>query len=124
CHGSFQGRNGFRLSLFGFDPDRDFAALTRDNFGRRVNLANPDESLFLQKATGRVPHEGGVRFGKDSWQYATLRGWIADGAKWTAGSGKIEELTLTPGDFLKIAPGQSARVAVTAKFADGSREDI
>ncbi len=124
CHGSFQGKNGFRLSLFGFDPDRDFISLTRDNFGRRVNLTNPDESLILQKATGRVAHEGGVRFGKDSWQYAMLRTWIADGARWTPGSGKIEELTVTPGDFLKVLPGQSGRVVVTAKFADGTSEDI
>jgi hypothetical protein len=124
CHGSFQGRNGFRLSLFGFDPDRDFNALTRDNLGRRVNLANPHDSLILQKATGRVAHDGGVRFGRDSWQYQTLRTWIADGAKWSAGSGKIEALTLTPGDFLKLTPGQTANVAVTATFADGSNEDV
>src|SRR2546430_15545892 len=37
CHGSFQGKNGFRLSLFGYDADRDYAALTRDNLGRRIN---------------------------------------------------------------------------------------
>src|SRR5262245_43513913 len=124
CHGSFQGRNGFRLSLFGFDPDRDFTALTRDNLGRRVNLASPDDSLILQKATGRTAHDGGIRFGKDSWQYRTLRDWIAGGAKWSAGSGKIESLTVTPGDFLMAAPGESAKVVVTATFADGSAEDV
>ena len=37
CHGSFQGKNGFRLSLFGYEPAMDFANLTRDNLGRRVN---------------------------------------------------------------------------------------
>ena len=52
CHGSFQGKSGFRLSLFGYDPAKDFAALTRDNLGRRVNTVDPDESLLLLKATG------------------------------------------------------------------------
>src|SRR5215510_700670 len=86
CHGSFQGRNGFRLSLFGFDPDKDYAALTRDNLGRRIDRSDPDNSLLLQKAAGRVAHDGGVRFGKDSWQYTALRTWIANGAKWSGGS--------------------------------------
>ena len=63
CHGSFQGKNGFRLSLFGYEPAMDFAGLTRDNLGRRVNLLKPDESLILSKATGSVAHDGGMRFG-------------------------------------------------------------
>src|SRR6266513_2244101 len=56
CHGSFQGKNGFRLSLFGFDPDKDYAALTREIQGRRINLINPDDSLLLKKAAGLIPH--------------------------------------------------------------------
>src|SRR5438067_1085003 len=51
CHGSFQGKNGFRLSLFGYEPARDFAALTREIQGRRINTVDPDSSLLLQKAT-------------------------------------------------------------------------
>src|SRR6476620_6111256 len=58
CHGSFQGKNGFRLSLFGFDPDKDYAALTREIQGRRIDLISPDNSLLLRKATGAIPHEG------------------------------------------------------------------
>ena len=124
CHGSFQGKNGFRLSLFGYEPSLDFAALTRDNLGRRVNAASPDESLMLLKGAGRMPHEGGVRFGQESWQYGVIRKWIADGASWTKDSGKIADLTLTPGDFLVLKGGDSGRVKVTATFADGSKEDV
>src|SRR5262245_23496016 len=80
CHGSFQGKGGFRLSLFGYDPARDHAALTREVLGRRIDPTTPDNSLLLLKATGRTPHEGGVRFPKDSWQYAIFRAWIAAGA--------------------------------------------
>src|SRR5262249_55118926 len=69
CHGSFQGKGGFRLSLFGYDPAKDFASVTRDGFARRVSLVDPDNSLLLLKATGQVTHGGGMRFSKDSWQY-------------------------------------------------------
>ena len=41
CHGSFQGRGGLNLSLFGHDPARDFQALTREALGRRVERARP-----------------------------------------------------------------------------------
>src|SRR6266545_4406869 len=51
CHGSFQGKGGFRLSLFGYDPDKDFLAVSRDVFGRRLNPSDPDRSLLLLKAT-------------------------------------------------------------------------
>src|SRR5262245_57590530 len=76
CHGSFQGRGGLRLSLFGHDPARDFEILTRDALGRRLNVLDPDRSLILLKATGQVPHEGGIRFQTDSWQYRVIRNWI------------------------------------------------
>src|SRR5688572_30955554 len=69
CHGSFQGKNGFRLSLFGYEPNLDSAALTRDNLGRRIDVQNPDSSLLLLKGSGAMPHEGGMRFGKESWVY-------------------------------------------------------
>src|SRR6266513_51394 len=70
CHGSFQGKGGVRLSLFGYDPAKDFTPLTRDLLGRRIDAVEPDQSLLLLKATGRTPHEGGVRITPDSWQFA------------------------------------------------------
>src|SRR6516162_5476473 len=61
CHGSFQGKGGLRLSLFGYSPAMDHTALTREGLGRRVNVADPELSLLLLKPTGRMPHEGGLR---------------------------------------------------------------
>ena len=81
CHGSFQGRGGLNLSLFGHDPARDFQAIAREASGRRVNVLDPDRSLVLLKATGQVPHEGGQRFTPGSWEYRVIRAWIADGAR-------------------------------------------
>src|SRR2546423_8303173 len=61
CHGSPQGKNGFRLSLRGYDPDVDLFTLTRGEMGRRVDKVHPENSLFLLKGTGRTSHQGGVR---------------------------------------------------------------
>src|SRR5207247_8950298 len=72
CHGSSRGKDGFRLSLFGYDPDGDYHRLTRESIGRRVNLAIPEESLVIEKALGRVPHTGGERFKPESDLYKSL----------------------------------------------------
>jgi hypothetical protein len=124
CHGSFQGKGGFRLSLFGYDPARDYAALTREALGRRIHRADPDRSLFLRKATGRTVHGGGPRFSPGSWQYRLFREWIADGARWQKGSGDLARLTLTPSEDVLIKPSATGTVRVTARFADGSEEDV
>lgn len=124
CHGSFQGKNGFRLSLFGYEPAMDHAGLTRDNLGRRVNLVKPEESLLLLKATGATAHEGGARFGKGSWVYDVFREWVERGAKWTPGSGEIKKLSITPADFAVMQADRSLQLKVTATFADGMAEDI
>jgi hypothetical protein len=124
CHGSFQGKNGFRLSLFGYEPAMDFANLTRDNLGRRVNTLKPDESLLLLKATGQTPHDGGMRFGKDGWVYNVFREWIRTGAKWEKGSGTIEKLEISPPDFALLSDAKPKQLTITATFADGTTEDI
>src|SRR5262249_29393598 len=80
CHGAARGKDGFRISLFGFDPEGDHYRLTREMVGRRINRAIPAESTMLEKATGAVPHSGGKRFEPNSELYATLEGWIKAGA--------------------------------------------
>ncbi len=124
CHGSFRGKGGFRLSLFGYEPSMDAASLTRDNLGRRINVVKPDESLILLKATGQIAHEGGMRFGNESWIYNTIREWIRSGAKWSPGSGRIEKLEVTPSNFALLADDRPLQVKVAATFADGTTEDI
>lgn len=124
CHGSFQGKGGLRLSLFGFEPERDYFALTRDSMARRINPVDPERSLLLQKATGQVPHPGGVRFSKDSWQYQLLRDWIVAGTPWLAGSGDVKTVAITPADLNFAKPGASVPLKVTATFADDSQVDI
>jgi hypothetical protein len=83
CHGAKEGKNGFKLSLRGYDPETDLRALTDDLASRRVNVASPDDSLMLLKAVAEVPHEGGRRTTVDSKYYQILRQWIANGATLT-----------------------------------------
>src|SRR5438045_838217 len=118
CHGSFQGKGGFRLSLFGYDPGVDHPALARDLLGRRVSPADPDRSLMLLKATGQIEHGGGRRFARDSWQYQVFRAWIAGGARRTPGNGDLTALTVTPSTFTLVKPGEKDRLRVQARFAD------
>src|SRR5438270_12480180 len=75
CHGSPQGKNGFRLSLRGSDPDLDLNTLLKDQGGRRVNRQAPDESLILMKPGGRVAHQGGRVFGRADPAYRTITRW-------------------------------------------------
>src|SRR5262249_2352992 len=75
CHGNLNGKGGFKLSLRGQGPEFDYAALTRDALGRRLDRLRPRESLVLAKPTLTVPHEGGPRFGRDSLEYDLLRRW-------------------------------------------------
>jgi hypothetical protein len=124
CHGSFQGKGGFRLSLFGYDPEKDYITLTREMLGRRINRADPDHSLLLLKATGQTDHGGGRRFDAHSWQYQLLRDWIVSGTPWRKGSGDVAGLTITPPEVHFTKTGEAGDIAVRARFADGSEEDI
>ena len=80
CHGAARGKDGFRLSLFGFDPEGDHYRLTREIPGRRINLALPAESLLMEKSDGHVPHTGGKRFDVGSENYSTVLRWLEAGA--------------------------------------------
>lgn len=124
CHGSFQGKGGFRLSLFGYDPSMDYHAVTHEFAGRRISVNNPDESLLLMKATGQVEHGGAMRFSKESWQYRVFREWMVQGASWNKGSGDVASITITPPEVAFTKTGESAQIQVRARFKDGSELDI
>lgn len=124
CHGSFQGKGGLYLSLFGYSPEKDYVALTRDSMGRRINLQAPEESLMLLKATNAVPHGGGQRFAKDSWQYKLIRQWIADGAPWQPGSGTVTKLAAEPQMHQFITLGEKKPLHIAATFAGGGKADV
>jgi hypothetical protein len=124
CHGKASGQNGFKLSLFGFDPAFDHAALVTEGRGRRVFPAAPDRSLLLTKPSALVPHGGGRRFGPDSEAYRLLRRWIAQGAPvGDAGAPTLRKLEMVPAERV-LARGARQQVAVRAHYSDGSVRDV
>ncbi len=125
CHGNFNGKNGFKLSLRGDDPDADFLALTRDTFARRTNPQHPDDSLILLKPTTAIPHEGGHRFGTDSLEYQILRRWIAAGLPADPPDlPTVRRIDVAPSRQVLVDPAQSVSLRVWATFSDGSRRDV
>jgi hypothetical protein len=124
CHGSPQGKDGFRLSLRGFDPDLDIKTLTREDTSRRVNVLQPAASLILLKGSGRLPHGGGVRFAAGDPVYATLHDWIADGCANPKESRRLESLEIIPGSRVLQSGHPEQQVVAMAKFSDGTTMDV
>ena len=125
CHGNLNGKGGLRLSLRGEDPTADLLTLTRDTLARRVEPNRPDDSLLLLKPTGRVPHEGGVRFGPASPEYAILREWVARGCPPDhPGGPRLVRLDVTPNHPILVDPADRFPVTATASFSDGSTRDV
>ncbi|RIK83388.1 MAG: hypothetical protein DCC67_05990 [Planctomycetota bacterium] len=124
CHGARSGQNGFALSLRGYDPLGDHRALTDDLAGRRINLADPEASLMLLKATGMVPHGGNAVTEAGSRRYETLRRWIAGGAKFNPDAPRVESISLAPENPVLQSAGQTVAMQVVARYSDGSQRDV
>ena len=124
CHGKQRGQNGFQLSLLGFDPDFDYAAIVLQSRGRRVFPAAPEESLLLEKPAARVPHGGGNRLDPQSTDYRTVRRWIAEGMpRRVAGESTLERIEIFPTSRI-MAPDAPQQLIVTAFYADGTHRDV
>jgi hypothetical protein len=124
CHGAIAGKEGFRLSLFGYDPAADFLAITRDARGRRIDPANPGASLLLTKPTMALPHKGGKRLDVGSDDYKLLADWIEAGCPGPqVGEKKLDAIELAPARQT-AAVGDSLQLAVTARYSDGSFRDV
>jgi WD40 repeat protein len=124
CHGSAKGKNGFKLSLRGYDPLFDVRALTDDLAGRRVNPAVPDRSLMLLKASAGVPHVGGQLTRENDAYYEILRDWIRDGAKINIASPRIAHIELLPQNPVISRIGNRQQMRVVATYADGRVRDV
>lgn len=124
CHGAKEGKNGFKLSLRGYDPETDLRAFTDDMASRRVNLASPNDSLMLLKAIAEVPHEGGRRMLRDSQYYKILRQWIAEGAKLDMKSPRVVKIEILPQTPVVQAIGSTQQMQIKATYADGTVRDV
>ncbi len=125
CHGSFQGRGGFRLSLFGYDFKMDHDALMAGEEGPRVNVKNPDASLILQKPTLRLSHEGGKRYELGSWEHHVLLKWIQSGAAGVKpGDPTLARLEVLPTEIRFAKKGEKVALRAIAHWTDGTSEDV
>ncbi|HUG92466.1 MAG TPA: DUF1553 domain-containing protein [Planctomycetaceae bacterium] len=124
CHGAAAGKNGFRLSLRGYDPEFDFFSITRQSRGRRVVPDDPGRSLLLTKPSGAIPHKGGLRFQIDSVEYRVLAEWIAAGHPGpSADDPRLERLEILP-EHAMLSPQATQQLIVRGHFSDGRVEDV
>ena len=125
CHGAARGKDGFRLSLFGFDPDGDHFRLTRELNGRRVNLAVPAESTLVEKAVGKVPHTGGGKIKEGDEYYQTLVRWLEADAPLDAPTVALPtSMEVFPPSAVLDGKGEKQRLVVRAKYSDGTDRDV
>jgi len=125
CHGGAKGKNGFKMSLRGYDPEFDFRAVMTDLSGRRINRTEPAQSLILLKPTMTIPHGGGVRLEQDSPNYKTVLQWLSEGAVYgDPVSSQVTKLDVDPPEFFAEKPGPSQQLKVVAHYADGSSRDV
>ena len=124
CHGAAEGKNGFKLSLRGYDSLFDHRSLTDDLEGRRFNRAAPDSSLMLLKSTGQTPHVGGSLMQPGDRTYEIIRKWIAEGVNYDPGAAKVTRIELFPKQFVLPLPGMKQQISVTAFYSDNTSRDV
>ncbi len=125
CHAKAgSGQNGFRLSLFGFEPQEDFEHIVKEGRGRRIFPAAPERSLLLLKATNTTPHGGGKKIDANSDSYKVLALWIAQGMAYSPGKDpSIASLEVAPARGTLAMKAQQ-QLKVTAKYSNGSTRDV
>ena len=125
CHGAARGKDGFMLSLFGYDPRGDYHRLTREFSGRRINLALPEESLLLEKVVEAVPHSGGKRFEVGSAPYNTLLRWLkADAPDDPKGVAQPLRMEIYPKQMVLEGEGATQQMTVRCFYSDGTNRDV
>jgi len=125
CHGAARGKDGFMLSLFGYDPDGDYNRITRELTGRRVNLAMPEESTLIQKSLGTVPHSGNECFKPGSDFHKTLVEWIANGVpKDKPEVAAVTGIEIFPTLCVMEGKAENQQVTVRATYSDGTDRDV
>ncbi len=125
CHGAARGKDGFNLSLFGFDPGGDYHRITHEIGFRRINLALPRESLLMQKAAGEVPHTGGKRFAPDSPYYQAVLRWLESGVPNDPPEvATCTSLEIYPPKAVLEGAGATQQFIARAKYSDGTDRDV
>jgi len=125
CHAKAGGgQNGFQLSLLGFEPQEDYEHLVLEGRGRRLFPAAPHRSLLLLKASGQLPHGGGVRVDPDSERYRVLSRWIEQGTPNSQDNErKLLSIEVQPNRGA-VQPNEKQQLVSLAHYSDGTTRDI
>jgi len=125
CHGAQKGRNGFKLSLRGYDPEWDHEQIVDDIAGRRIDRKEPANSLTLLKPTQGVAHEGKLVFEEKSRYYNILHQWIVEGCPSdVAKVRRVERIEVFPSSPILSNIGLEQQLMVVATFPDGVKRDV
>lgn len=125
CHGAASGKDGFRLSLFGYDPEGDHYRLTREIVGRRINLADPEHCLLVNKALGMVPHTGGGLLDEGDANYSQLIEWLRSGAPADPSDAAVPtSIAVYPSQVVFSRPNELQKLIVIANYSDGTVRDV
>lgn len=124
CHAKPDGQNGFRLSVFSYDPKSDYAEIVKENRGRRIFPAAPDESLIIKKPTTAMPHEGGLRFERGSETHRLLTRWLREGMAYSlTNEPTLQRIVVFPKER-RFHKGATQRLLVQAHYSDGNIRDV
>jgi len=124
CHGKAEGQNGFKLSVFGFDPLADYRAITMEARGRRIFPAAAEMSLLMQKMSGDLPHGGGILIPSSRAEYRKITEWIAAGVPWeNKDDVTVVSISLTP-DQRILRMGETQQLRVMAKMSNAENVDV
>jgi hypothetical protein len=124
CHGAAAGKNGFKLTLRGYDPEVDYYTLTHQALARRTEMMEPARSLILLKPTLTIPHGGGRRFPVDSPEYKVISGWLSQAMPApTESDARVTRIEVLPGEA-SLRKGAQQQLLVTAYFSDGHSADV
>ena len=124
CHGAITGQAGFKLSLFGYDPQADYRMIVEADEGRRVDLEHPEKSLLLMKPTFSVPHGGGKRLTLDSAEYETIAGWLKQGGRYNSEGPRVTGIAIYPRERILLGLGTAQRWVVLGRLSDGTTRDM
>src|SRR5258706_13389087 len=124
CHAKGDGQNGFKLSVFSYDPKSDFAEIVKEDRARRIFPAAPEESLIIKKPTTALPHEGGLRFERGSETHQLLVRWLREGMAYSlTNEPTLQRITAFPKER-RYRKAATQRLLVQAHYSDGSIRDV
>jgi WD40 repeat protein/mono/diheme cytochrome c family protein len=124
CHGAKDGKAGFKLSLRGYDPLFDVPAFSDELASRRANVASPEHSLMLLKASGAVPHEGGQLTVPGELYYETIKAWISQGTHLDLATPKVQRIEIFPKNPVVEKIGAKQQMRIVATYAGGYTKDV